>query len=167
MHTITQCWPASSSIENLFKGSMLTIHKLPQTSTHQWRQSNKLLCYTAHRNTKSLQFSQNTSFLLERKRLSQQVLELSETKNSRCAIRAWGWKLRSILRLNKQLVGSQNNQIPICIIHRLVHNNVCDKSNRWKNTISDNTMDLKWAPHTPLQQPASQLLHALVRLWRH
>ena len=28
-------------------------------------------------------------------------------------------------------------------------------------------MDLKWAPHTPLQQPASQLLHAAVRGWRH
>ena len=28
-------------------------------------------------------------------------------------------------------------------------------------------MDLKWAPHMPLKQPASQLLHAAVRVWRH
>ena len=97
----------------------------------------------------------------------QQVLELSETKNSCCVIRAWGWKLHSILRRNKQLIGSQNNEIPNCIIHGLVHNNVCDKAMSGK--IQSRTSQWIWTgqPHTPLQQPASQLLHATVRVWRH
>ena len=74
----------------------------------------------AHSNTNWLQSSHNTSFLLERKRMSQQVLQLSETENSRC----------SLLRLNKPLIGSRNNQIPDCVIYGLVRNDVRDNSNR-------------------------------------
>ena len=148
MHTITQCWPASSPIAKLF----IEISDYnTQTTTNKYISEDNLANYyvTLHIGTQIyFNSSQSTSFLLERKRLGQQVLELCESESCRCEMRARGWKLRSILRLNKQLIGSRNNQIPNCIIHGLVHNNVCDQSNRRKDTISDNTMDLKLgAPH--------------------
>ena len=139
-----------------------------ETTTNKYTSEKSLTNYhvTLHIETHNY-FGQNTSFLLELKRPSQQVLELSETKNSLCAIRARGWKLRSILHSNEQLIRSRSNQMSNCEIHGLVHKRVCDKSHRRKYTISDNTIDLNWAPYSPLQQPASQLLHAAVRVWRH
>ena len=80
--------PASSPVANLFKEVSAYII---QTNTNKYISEDSLTNHyvTLHIGTQNY-FSQNTSFLLERKRLNQQVPELSETKNSRSEIRARG-----------------------------------------------------------------------------
>ena len=89
MHTlITQCWPGLGENRNLF----IEVNAYnTQTTANKYISEDSLTNHyvTLHIGTQNY-FSQNTSFLLERKRLNQQVPELSETKNSRCAIRAQG-----------------------------------------------------------------------------
>ena len=151
---------------NLFRE--LSGYSTQTTTTNKYISEDSLTkYYVTWRIATQNYFSQNTLFLLNRKGLSQQVLELSETKISRRAIRARGWIQRLTQRLDKQLIGSRNNQIPNYIIHGWVHNNECGKSNGRETR----TQTIQWIwirrRHPPLCQPMSQLSHAAVRVWRH
>ena len=100
--------------------------------------------------------------MLNRKRLSQQVLEFYETKKKplyeKCA------RLKTALSSPPELTAHMSKQVLNYRIHGLVLNSECDTSSRRENIISGNTMDSNLAP-LDVTAPASVLvLHAAVRV---
>ena len=71
---LASVFPDSDSIYRAQRLQNTNYHK----QVHQWRQSDKLVCYIAHSNTNFLNLVK-TNFLLNRKRLNQRVLVLSKT----------------------------------------------------------------------------------------